>query len=191
MQKNSNRRGLALGAIFALVASLFVSAPAQAATDGADIGVYPVAENGTTSSAFVGVLDQDFPIYFQGKGSYALPAGNVVVKVEKTAGTNMDVIVSASSIATDLSTITASSPVASRSDVIKAGSTSETVSMIVTGTTPAIAHLNVKAYSTSGIASWSPVTLKVTIWVDTQGAVQNDIINSDEPFTTQVQFLRP
>ena len=61
MHKNSNRKGLALGAIFALVASAFAGvAPAQAApaVAGANIGVYPAA--GTT---FVGTVLEDFPIY--------------------------------------------------------------------------------------------------------------------------------
>jgi hypothetical protein len=192
MQKNSNRRGLALGAIFALVASLFVSAPAQAATDGANIGVYPVAENGTTSSAFVGTLVDDFPIYAQAKpGNASLTNSTVIVKIEKTAGTNMDVVVSTSLAVVNASAVTSESPAAPAADhLIKAGSTSTTVSAKINAA--GIVHLNFKASSVSGLASWSAVTLKVTIFQDTQGGSSNDIINSDEWFTTQtVTLLHP
>ncbi len=192
MQKNSNRRGLALGAIFALVASLFVSAPAQAATDGANIGVYPVAENGTTSSAFVGTLVDDFPIYAQAKpGNASLTNSTVIVKIEKTAGTNMDVVVSTSLAVVNASAVTSESPAAPSNDhLIKAGSTSTTVSAKINAA--GIVHLNFKASSVSGLASWSAVTLKVTIFQDTQGGSSNDIINSDEWFTTQtVTLLHP
>ncbi|BDP99798.1 hypothetical protein [Aquiluna sp. KACHI24] len=193
MQKNSNRRGLALGAIFALVASLFVSAPAQAATDGANIGVYPVAENGTTSSAFVGTLVDDFPIYVQAKpGNTSLANTTVIFKVEKTAGTNMDVVVSASATATDMSAITSTSPSAptATQGYMQAGSTSITVAAVVNAS--GVAHLNFKASSASGLASWSAVTLKVTAFQDIQGGVSNDTINSDEWFTTQsVTLLHP
>jgi hypothetical protein len=190
MQKNSNRRGLALGAIFALVASLFVSAPAQAATDGANIGVYPVAENGTTSSAFVGTLVDDFPIYVQAKpGNASLAGSTVIFKVEKTSGTAMDVVVSASATAENLSSATTDSATATQKKIV-AGSTSVTVSAIVGSN--GIAHLNFKASSVSGLASWSAVALKVTVFQDTQGGVSNDIINSDEWFTTQtVNLIHP
>ena len=92
MQKNSNRKGLALGAAFALVASLFTTAPAQAATDAANFGIYP--ELGSTSAnAFSGLLEEDFPVYLQLKpgNTYANWQNDLVVKVEKTAGTNMDI----------------------------------------------------------------------------------------------------
>ena len=190
MQKNSNRRGLALGAIFALVASLFATAPASAnMVDGANIGVYPVAENGTTTSAFVGTLVDDFPIYVQARPGNAALTSNVVVRIEKTAGTNMDVVFSASGSVASLQGVTASSPVASRSGVIQAGSSSATVSAIVSG---GIAHLNFVASSTSGLASWSPVTLRITVFQDVQGGAPNDVINSDEWRTTQtLTFLHP
>jgi hypothetical protein len=187
MQKNSNRRGLALGAIIALFGSLFVSAPAQAATLNADIGIYPVAENGTTSSAFVGTLADDFPVVVQGKGSFAIAGStNLSFKIEKTAGTNMDLAYSVSGSALDLSSVTASSPVQSRSGVIVAGSTSASVSAVVNGS---VAHINFKASSASGVASWSPVTFKLTVWRDNQGGVANDRIDSDEPYSEQVITL--
>jgi hypothetical protein len=190
MQKNSNRSGLALGAIFALVSSLFVSAPAQAATDGSDIGIYPVVESGSSASAFVGVLGDDFPLVVQGKGNFAIAAStNLTFKVEKTAGTAMDVGISASAAVLDMSNSASVSASVSGQVNIVAGSTSATLSAIVAN---GVAHLNFRASSVSGVASWSPVTLKITVWRDNQGGSANDTINSDEPFTTQtVTLLHP
>ena len=190
MQKNSNRRGLALGAIFALVASLFVSAPAQAATDGADIGIYPRVESGSTTSAFVGVLGEDFQLVVQGKGNFAIASStNLTFKVEKTAGTGMDVGISSSATALTMDSANSVSNSVSGQVNIVAGSTSATLSAVVSN---GVAHLNFRASSVSGVASWSPVTLKITVWRDNQGGVANDTINSDEPFTTQtVTLLHP
>ena len=64
MQTNSNRRGLAIGAAFALVGSLFVAAPpSYATTDGQYIDIRPLSNAGTTT--FGGLLTEDFPIYAQ------------------------------------------------------------------------------------------------------------------------------
>jgi hypothetical protein len=186
MQKNSNRKGLALGAVFALVASLFATAPASAATDGANIGAYPAL--GTT---FAGVLTEDFPVYVQLKpgNTYADFATDLVFKVEKTAGTGMDVAVSASGSVTAMDLVTSASAAASFSKIIPAGSVSRTVSGIVAG---GVGHLNFKASSVSAYASWSPVTLKVTAWLDNQGGAKNDLVDSDEWFTTfTVTLVKP
>jgi hypothetical protein len=190
MQKNSNRKGLALGAAFALVASLFVAAPAQAAAvDGANIGAYPAA--GTT---FTGVLVSDFNVYTQlkpGSTNEAFDSANLVYKVEKTAGTNMDVAFSVSSVATDMSAATSvSQSVASYSKLIQAGSLSNTAAAIVSA--GGAAYLNFKASSASPVVSWSPVTLKVTAWIDNQGGGKNDVVDTDEWRTTfTVTLIQP
>jgi hypothetical protein len=182
MQRNSNRKGLALGAAFSLLVSLFATVPAaNAATDGANIGAYPVA--GTT---FAGTVVEDFPVFVQlkpGQTNAAFNSTNLVFKVEKTAGTKMDVRVSASGTAVDAASWTSVSPaVAATEPLIQAGSASATVSGVVNAS--GVAHLNFKASSASDVASWSAVTLKVTAWIDNQGGVKNDAIDSDEWFTT-------
>jgi hypothetical protein len=188
MQKNSNRKGLALGAIFALVASLFVSAPAQAATDGANIGAYPAQ-----GSTFAGVVTEDFPVYVQlkpGNPNTDFADNKLVFKVEKTAGTAMDVAVSASETAASIQSATSASHLAAAGKLIQAGSVSATVSGNVSA--GGAAYLNFKASSVSAYASWSAVTLKVTAWIDTQGGAANDVIDSDEWFTTfTVTLARP
>ena len=182
MQRNSNRKGLALSAVFALFVSMFATVPAaSAATDGANIGAYPVA--GTT---FAGTVVEDFPVFVQlkpGQTNTAFSSDNLVFKVEKTAGTNMDVRVSASATAVNGAAWTSVSPtVGANVPLIQAGSTSASVSGVVSGA--GVAHLNFKASSASGVASWSAVTLKVTAFIDNQGGVKNDVIDSDEWFTT-------
>ena len=193
MQKKADRKGLALGAIFALVVSLFGSVPAaQAATDGSDIGIYPA--QGTT---FTGTNQSDFPMYIQLKQTSRttlFTSGNTVIKVEKTAGTNMDVMWTASSTAAPnmLSVTSASDLVANSASneagyiVVKAGSTSATASAVISSN---YGTLNFKVDSASADASWSAVTLRVTVWIDSQGSGKNDIVDSDELFTTQLVTL--
>ena len=183
MHKKSDRKGLALGAIFALVLSLFGSVPAaQAATDGSDIGIYPGA--GTT---FAGTVVSDFPMYAQLKQTSTTTqwtGSNVVVKVEKTSGTKMDVMFTTSNAAVNALNVTS----ASAYTVIQAGSTSATASALGL-LDDSVTHLNVKVHSTSAVASWSAVTLKITYWIDNQGGAKNDAVDTDELFTTQIVTL--
>jgi len=189
MQKNSNRKGLALGAIFALVASAFVGVmPAQAAaTDGANIAVRPA--QGTT---FVGTLLEDFPIYAQSlpgnANSNSNFVGSLMWKVEKTSGQDMDLIVSAFSTASANITATASATSSTFAGTyMLAGSNSATLSGAVTAATGQ-GYLNFKASSASGVASWSPVTLRITTWIDeVNGAA--DELDTDEWRTTQIVTL--
>ena len=192
MQKNSNRKGLALGAIFSLIASVFaVSAPASAATDGANIGVYPAA--GTT---FVGTLAEDFPTYLElkpGLSEADFSSDFLTFKVERTAGFDMDVIISASStVATDLSSETSQSQAVSKVMAAAAAADSSTFAGIVSTANTGVAGLNFFADTTSAAASWSKVTLAVTAWIDSSGGARNDIIDADEWFTTfTVTLLNP
>jgi len=160
---------------------MFATVPAaSAATDGSDIGAYPVA--GTT---FAGALDSDFPVYTQLKQNSVttlFTTGNVVYKVEKTAGIDMDIAFSVSQTVLDMSAETTASQIVDSAPYIVAGATVGTVSASISGT--GIAHLNFKASSTSPRASWSPVTLLVTAWIDNQGGAKNDAVDSDELFTT-------
>jgi len=191
MQKNSNRKGLSLGAIFALVASAFVGVmPAQAAaTDGANIAVRPA--QGTT---FVGTLLEDFPIYAQSlpgnANSNSNFVGQLMWKVERTSGHDMDVVFSTSE-AVQAMTATGSATTA-RSGGISASAVADsaTTSALVGGSTH-VAFLNFRVSSASGVASWSPVTLTVTTWIDeVNGAL--DELDPDEWRTTQtITLLHP
>ena len=88
MQTKSNRRGFALGAVVALLASLFGAAPASyATTDGAHIDIRPLSNAATTN--FGGLLEEDFPIYAQlksGTTNAAFSAGNLTWKITHVSG---------------------------------------------------------------------------------------------------------
>ena len=88
MQTAKNRKGVALGSIFALVVSLFGAAPAaSAATDGADIGIYPLSNVDLTN--FTGLVTEDFPVYAQlkpGSSNTNFADTKVVWKIENVSG---------------------------------------------------------------------------------------------------------
>ena len=88
MQTAKNRKGVALGSIFALVVSLFGAAPAaSAATDGADIGIYPLSNVDLTN--FTGLMTEDFPVFAQlkpGSSNDNFANTKVVWKIENVSG---------------------------------------------------------------------------------------------------------
>jgi len=88
MQTAKNRKGVALGSIFALIVSLFGAAPAaSAATDGADIGIYPLSNADLTN--FTGLVTEDFPVYAQlkpGSSNTNFADTKVVWKIENVSG---------------------------------------------------------------------------------------------------------
>jgi hypothetical protein len=102
MQTNSNRKGLALGAIFALLLSTFgLSAPAVAAdaVEGAQIEIRVGA--GADDDNFNGVIFEDFPVLTllkPGVTNTQWADGNVYYEVTKVSGA-MDVILSTYSTA--------------------------------------------------------------------------------------------
>ncbi|MFY0671601.1 MAG: hypothetical protein JXR02_05905 [Aquiluna sp.] len=168
-----------------------MSAPASAATDGANIGVYPAA--GTT---FVGTLAEDFPTYLElkpGLSEADFSSDFLTFKVERTAGFDMDVIISASgTVATDLSSATSASSGVSKVMAAAAAADSSTFAGIVSTANTGVAGLNFAADTTSAAASWSKVTLAVTAWIDSSGGARNDVVDADEWFTTfTVTLLNP
>ena len=99
MQSKTNRRGLALGAVVALLGSLFGVAPAsQAVTDGAYIDIRPLSDDG----GFGGLLNEDFGLYAQLKSGAAnanvnFKNGTLKWKIERVSGA-VDVLALASTV---------------------------------------------------------------------------------------------
>ena len=198
MRQNSNKKGLALGAAFALLISSFVGVlPAQAAdaVNGEKIGISPEAG---PSSNLTGLVTEDFAIK-----SYLLPGiandkfatGTAMYEITKTSG-NMDVLVSTRSTAIAADATPASYSAASG---VNANSLSaviyadQTTGSVVAGTvTSELAKLTFRPYSTSGEVSSSPsVVMTVKIWIDEAAGVagQHD---SYEWYTTKtVTLLSP
>jgi len=206
-----NRRGLALGAIFALFASLFGSVPASAATDGAEIAIYPLSNKDVTN--FSGLLTEDFGIYAelkQGQSTADFASGTLLWKIERVSGA-MDVLALATtasatigstgngitdattraSTSADVVTSEGTSATTSKFVSVWAGSTSATVSSLIETANTGYAALYVRAATASpGVVSSSPtVTIRVTAFLDTQGGA-NGLQDPDEWFTTKTITLR-
>ena len=192
MLKNSNRRGFALGAVFALVASLFGAVPASVAADGDQIAIRPAA--GTT---FAGSVLEDFPIYAQMKTgeTSTLIDSKFVWKIQRTAG-DMDVIFTSSLTASSNVAINdalrSTSGVAAGYNSLPASDADDIITFSAVGhisTTTGFAYLNMLATSASGVASWSSVTLVITGWIDDTGVSQNYELDADEWYTTKTVTL--
>ena len=190
MSRNtSQRRGLALGAVFALLASLFGAVPAQAAaTDGANIALRPVL--GTTLG---GMVYNEFSMYAQAlPGNSALT--NVEYKVEVLSGNRMHLGVTTSGEA--ITTMTHTWTNEDTEDLITASPTlsmaSKSVDAIVTS---GVSYLTIKPYTASAEAtSWSSVTVRITAWEDSvtigDGVTTGDgVIDADEWRTTKTVTL--
>ena len=207
-----NRRGLALGAIFALVASLFGSVPAaNAATDGAEIAIYPLSNKDVTN--FGGLLTEDFGIYAelkQGQSTTDFASGTLLWKIERVSGA-MDVLALATTVSaeigstgngiTDITTrastsatvVTTEGTSATASEFVSvwAGSSSATVSARIETANTGFAPLYLRATTASpGVQTASPsVTIRVTAFLDTQGGA-NGVQDPDEWYTTKTITLR-
>ena len=188
MLKRENRRGFALGAIFALVVSLFSAVPAQAA------GTLEIRlEEGTS---FTGLLTDDLNMYahYSDQTGVEWAEGRVLWEVTKTAGA-MDVTFRASransgSAVAAAHTLTASAvPAASANKVLAAATAPTTLSASVSSTVGTVAGLSVRAVSVSPIVSSSPtVTVTVKVWIE--NGLYNGQWDAGETYATQtVTFL--
>ena len=194
MQINKNRKGLALGAVFALFASLFVgAAPASANTSGQYIAMTPEAGSSTN---FNGTTLEDFPMVaylLPGVSNDEFASNNVIWSVRKVSG-NMEVLINTESAITDAAspdTVWGVTP-GQDSDTISAAieassSTAVTVSGLVMAN--GASTLSVRAYTASGIVSSSPsVTLEITVWLENP-ATTNGLRDDLEWFTTRTVVL--
>ena len=205
MQNNSQKRGVALGAIAALIGSFFIGAlPAQATTptEGAHIAVTPL--EGTVTN-FNGTILEDFPVH-----AYLLPgitnsnfaAEKVRISVTRVSGA-VDIYVGSSSA----TTISADATRGSVSDLAggtydesaQEVSTESSYAAVVRSdwTTASVftplalnssaARLVVRAISESAtLASLSEITavVDVKVWVENT-ATNNGIHDSLEWYTTE------
>ena len=151
----TQKKGLALGAIFALVFSIFSVTPAQAAaTNGEHISIRPVA-----GSLMTGLLTEDFPIYAQfNEGSTTSNKSRLKWEITKVSG-NLDVMVTtatfSASISDDVNADSVSGELgfAQEIDVIDVSSTgvdATVVSLSAQFSGADIAYANIRAYSASG-----------------------------------------
>ena len=214
MQTKSNRRGLAVGAVLALLASFFGAAPASyATTAGAHIDIRPLSNAAATN--FGGLLEEDFPIYAQlksGVTNAAFSAGNLTWKITHVSGatgvfavatttsatvgaanpglvvaTGTDASTSAQiSLATTTVTGDSVSNVASFSHTTSAGALKTSVTLSAKVSSTGLAPLFLAAASSSAFTTTSPNSVfDVTIFIDDFGGQNGDLDVGNEWYSTQ------
>jgi len=213
MQTNSNRKGLALGAIFALLLSTFgISAPAVAADAVAGAQIEIRVGAGADDDNFNGVIFEDFPVLSllkSGVTNTQWADGNVYYEVTKVSGA-MDVVLSTYSTAI-ADGVTASALVSSGADDKDGNASGPSISAVIysqnttasaaTGvshttfsakvTAGGVSTLSVRAVTgSSGLAtSTSPtVVLSIKVWVEDQFN-EDGVWQAIEPYTTQTVTL--
>jgi len=166
MTNKGNRKGYALGAIFAMVASFFVGVmPAQAATavEGANIAVRP---NAGPATNFNGLVTEDFLIYAQlnsgeSNSNWGTESAATRVMWEVTDTTGLyDIMVFSSNTAAGATAVTTSTTSRTVSGVISPVSASATYDPSDSGT------LNVAYSDTSVSATLAMNTVTVSAPVD-------------------------
>ena len=205
MQNNSQKRGIALGAVIALASSLLVGGlPAQASTavDGAKLALTPVS--GSVSN-FNGTILEDFPLM-----SYLLPgasnsnfvAEKVRVEITRVSG-NVDILVATSSAIADGTVPASFSPTTNNitpsgsgvpcddtcstlSQVVRANQTTAS-QFVVKGLSADAVRINIRAFSSSATAaSFSLLTAVVDVKVFIENNATNDGVHGElEDFVTK------
>ena len=191
MQRNSQKRGMALGIVLALFTSLFAGVmPAQAAdaVNGEKIALTPL--EGSTSN-LNGLITEDFPVM-----AYLLPGVSTAssqtvyrYEVTKVSG-NVDIMFDAGVRATSLSDVVtpaSASGTASISGNIPVGQTTASAvapgtGLLANGATPLV----IRAYTNSGAVTLSQQTavVDIKIWVENL-ATANQNHDSLEWYTTK------
>ncbi len=95
MQKNKNRQGLALGAIFSLVAGIFVGAPAAQAATANNLTINPSA-----GTSLVGLVTDDFALQVTLDPSVATTVGYSKLKYQISHASAWNVLATTSNTAT-------------------------------------------------------------------------------------------
>jgi hypothetical protein len=185
MQTVKNRKGLALGAIFGLVASLFVSTPASAATAN-NLTLAPSA-----GTSLVGLVSDDFALQVTLDASVATSVGYTKLKYKVTHdSTNYNLLVTTSNTATVATlaynadsasyVVLTQSPLSKEFAPSPAGSTNKNT-------------IAFRLQTASGVASVSSVaaTVKVTVVAYIDNVVENGTLDSGEWSVSEVVELRP
>ena len=191
MQKNSQKRGIALGSVLALLASLFAGVmPAQAAdaVNGDKIALTPL--EGPVSN-FNGSILEDFPVMAyllpgvstsSSQASYRFEITRVSGAVDILVGTQSGSVTSIG----DLATPASASGDASISPVILADWTTASAWVTADARSDGTVPLVVRAYTSSGVASLSALTavVDVKVWIEND-ATANENHDSLEWYTTK------
>jgi trimeric autotransporter adhesin len=188
MQKNSNRKGLALGAIFALVASLFATAPAAQANE-AGLVVEPIV-----GTSYTMVNTEDFILSTRlGSQVQADRAGALKYIIEKSGTVGYGLSISHTVSPTTVATFPGELPSSTAGSTYSAMATTSTISVVATvnasGSISTKNQLRIQLWSFSTLTSMSPAaSVDVTAFLD----LNNDgLVNGTEPTTkVTISFVR-
>ncbi len=179
MQKNSNRKGLALGAIFALVASLFATAPAAQANE-AGLVVEPIV-----GTSYTMVNTEDFILSTRlGSQVQADRAGALKYIIEKSGTVGYGLSISHTVSSTIVQT-TEFPVLAGNSATMSNMATTSTISVVAapnaTASFASKNQLRLQLWSFSNLTSASPAaTVTVTAFLDLNG---DGLVTGTEPNT--------
>jgi len=220
MLQKPKKNGFAVGAIFALIASLFSAAPASAVTEasggGANIDIRPVA--GTT---FDGLVTEDFPFYAQLKAgitntAFATESSGVSRVVWEVTGDGLyDFVIGVDADSSvDLGNLGASLTTASNGVVTYAGADSYSSVASASGfvdaaalahtnqpndldsisisavVTSGLAYASIRAVTSSTLTSASPNATATLKIWVDQQGGTNGVLDSGEWYTTQTITLK-
>ena len=178
MFKKESRKGISLGAIFALFASLFLAAPAAQA-DANGVVIAPL--QGTSSKMLV---DEEFALSFAlGQNVDDAKKDRVKFFIEKPAGYEVTISHTASATANLAYTANAAGPTVSSTLMAAAATISDVITPAtsVTSVNQIILELN----TVSGVVTTSPaVNVTVTVFIDLSPDGVLDTAN--EPYQTYV-----
>ncbi len=185
MQTVKNRRGLALGAIFGLVASLFVSTPASAATAN-NLTLAPSA-----GTSLVGLVTDDFALQVTLDPSVASSVGYTKLKYTVTHdSTNYNLLVTTSNTAT-VATIAADATSASRTVITQSPLTADITPSPAGSTNKNTIAFRLSSESGTAVPPSNSTTVKVTVVAYIDNVVENDTLDSGEWSVSEVVELRP
>jgi hypothetical protein len=183
MPQNSNRKGFAVGALFALVASIFTVAPAAVAADGDQLQFTPA--KGTT---YTSLVTEDFQMAVSFKPAYAASSyARLSYIVEKAAG-SLDIQVTTSAQALTVGNLSATS---TSNSVLASTGTKLTFSPVAT-TDSGLNGIVLQPSTGSGVANVTSesakTVVKVTAFIDSSPT--NGVLDADEWFVTkEVTFI--
>jgi hypothetical protein len=181
MFKKDTRKGLALGAAFSLIVSMFAAAPAAQAGE-TGVVVTPMA-----GTSYTMLITEEFVLKTRlGTSVESSKINNLKYYVEKPAGTSVELSTTVSSIIGASAYSSAAENASTNSAVTTA---TDSYEVPVSPSTTNINQLRVKPYTTSGLTSVSAaVDVKVTAFLDIDPDGKLD--KATEPFeTVTIKFV--
>ncbi len=186
MQKNKNRQGLALGAIFSLVAGIFVGAPAAQAATANNLTINPSA-----GTSLVGLVTDDFALQVTLDPSVATTVGYSKLKYQISHASAWNVLATTSNTAT-VATVPSTATSASYKVVSQSPAASYVTPFQEPGTAKNTLALRLSTES-GGVAIPTSVSAEVAVTVVAfiDNVVEDGALTTGEWSVTTTVTLKP